>query len=70
MICETGSVPGVNIAAITIMITIECFLYLRMKSGVKMPSFVRKNDTIGSSKINPAANITLIIMDMYSSIAN
>ena len=38
--------------------------------GVKIPSFDKKNEIIGSSKINPAASITLIMIDIYSSIAN
>jgi hypothetical protein len=68
--CETGSAPGVRNAASIIIITIECLLYFFIKLGLRMPSFDRKKEIIGSSKTNPAASITLIIMDIYSSIAN
>ena len=68
--CETGSAPGVRKAASIIIITIECLLYFLIKLGLSMPSFDKKNEIIGSSKTNPAASITLIIIDIYSSIAN
>jgi len=57
-------------AANTNIITIACLRYFFINAGVKIPSFVKKNETIGSSKTNPAASITLIMIDMYSFIAN
>ena len=47
-ICETGSVPGVRIAAKTIMITIACRLYFRIKLGFSIPSLERKKESIGN----------------------
>src|SRR3989339_519032 len=51
--CETGSVPGERNAASIIITTIACLLYFFISFGVSKPILERKNESIGSSKINP-----------------
>ena len=51
------------------MMTIACRRYLRMNFGVRMPSFERNQDTMGSSKTTPAASMTLMMKFMYSLMA-
>ena len=65
----TGSVPGVRTAARMKMTTMACRRYFRMNAGVRMPSFERNQETIGSSNTTPAASITLMMKLMYSLIA-
>jgi len=67
---EIGSVPGDKNAAKIIITMIECLLYFLIIFGVSIPSFERKKEIIGSSKINPAASIILRTIETYSSIEN
>lgn len=67
-IWETGSVPGVRIAANINIVIMECLLYFLIIPGFNIPIFERKKESIGSSKTNPAPRITLNIIEKYSSI--
>ena len=60
---------GVKIPAISKIIMIACFLYFFMNSGLRIPIFDRKNETMGSSNTRPAASIVEIIKLKYSSTA-
>ena len=61
--------PGVRTPASINIITTACLRYLLINFGVRIPSFERKNETIGSSKTIPAVRITEITKLKYSLIA-
>ena len=60
---------GVRIPASSNIIIKACFLYFLMNSGLRIPIFDRKKDTIGSSNTRPAASMVEIMKLKYSSIA-
>jgi len=53
MICDAGS-GGVNNAENINSTTIAYFLYFLINAGVKIPNFVRKNESMGNSKTKPS----------------
>ena len=59
---------GVKMAAATNEVKIAYRLLEANPSGVTNPDFTSNNNTTGSSKLNPNANINLITSDKYSDI--
>lgn len=57
---------GVRIPAVKRISITACFLYFLMNSGLRIPIFERKNETIGNSNTSPAASIADIMKLKYS----
>ncbi len=60
---------GVRIPESNKIIMIACFRYFLINSGLRIPIFERKNETMGNSNTTPAASIVEIMKLKYSSTA-
>ncbi len=58
---------GVMIAATSIMMIKECFLYLDNRSDVTKPNLPRKNAITGNWNTNPITNVSDVKVLMYES---